>query len=97
YTYQVAGSGRYRFLLRMDGVGFGYGSPAAGGCGRNGLPRMDPGQYSFPDVQNRAGSEEVRALQRSTTDFQTEMPITTRARPHEPAWNWGTAAKERRI
>jgi hypothetical protein len=25
----------------------------------------------------------------------TEMPITTRARPHEPAWNWGTAAKER--
>ncbi len=45
----------------------------------------------------RAGSEEVRALQRSSAALKAEMPITTRARPHEPARIWGTVAKERRI
>ena len=45
----------------------------------------------------RAGSEEVRALQRSSAALQMEMPITTGARPHEPAGNWGMAAKERRM
>ena len=39
----------------------------------------------------------MRALQRSSAALPTEMPITTKARPHEPAGNWGTAAKERRI
>src|SRR5208337_1100585 len=52
--------------------------------------------YTIP-LDDVAGSEEVRALQRCSAAFQTEMPITTRARPHEPAGNWGTAAKERRI
>jgi len=46
---------------------------------------------------SKAGSEEVRVLQRSSSALQTEMPATTRARPHEPAWNWGKAAKVRRI
>ena len=39
----------------------------------------------------------MRALQRSSAALQTEMPITTRARPHESAGNWRPAAKERRI
>ena len=39
----------------------------------------------------------MRAIQRSSAALQTELPITTRAGPHEPAWNWGTAAKGRRI
>ncbi len=34
---------RYPFLFRKDAVGFGYGSRAASGCGRNDLPRMEPG------------------------------------------------------
>jgi hypothetical protein len=42
----------------------------------------------------KAGSAEVRALQRSSAALQTEIPITIRACPHEPAWNWGTVAKE---
>jgi hypothetical protein len=50
-----------------------------------------------PECPKQASSEEVRALQRSSSALQTEMRITTRARTHEPAWNCGRAAKERRI
>src|SRR5208283_5271689 len=43
---------RYPFLFRKDGVGFGHGSSAASGCGGNGLPRMEPGEFSFPAVHH---------------------------------------------
>ena len=33
-------------------MGFGHGSGAASGLGRKGLPRMEPGPFSFPAVQN---------------------------------------------
>ena len=44
-----------------------------------------------------ACSGEVRALPRSSTVLQTELPITTRASAHEAAGNCGKAANERRI
>ena len=46
--------------------------------------------------KEKAGSEEVRALQRSSAALQTETSITVRASTHQTAWTLGKAAKERR-
>ena len=47
------GVGSLFFTDRKDAVGSGYGLGAASGCGGNGLPRMEPGPFSFPAVPKR--------------------------------------------